>query len=261
MDGRIARRRGPGAGRSQRAEHAGHDDTVGDRGQRRRRARRLRDQRCRLRLAHVDRSERGHGRGAARSHPVEQVHARGVDQGRRRLLLLPLPGAAGRCGLRRPEPRHGAALPPDGHRSGGRRRRVLDPARTGVAVRRRGLRGRRAPRRHDRAGDRPRDAHLRRRSRRRRRSGDRATAPRGGRRPLRARRDHRPARDPADQPRGAAQPRHRGGRGRSLADRRAHPGGGRRPGARRAGRGPACLPLPPRRPPPARDLRARRAGS
>ena len=84
-------------------------------------------------------------------------------------------------------------------------------------------------------------------------------APRGGRRPLRARRDHRPARDPADQPRRAAQPGHRRGRGRSLADRRAHPGGRRRPGARRRWPGTGWPPLPPRRPPPARAVRARRA--
>ena len=106
---------------------AGHDDAVGDRGQRRRRARRAARSAtpaptgARGRVRNV-----GHRRGAARPDPVEQVHARGVDARRRRLLLRPLPGAAGRCGLRRPEPRHGAALPPARHRSGGRRRRVLD---------------------------------------------------------------------------------------------------------------------------------------
>ena len=113
----------------------GTTDAVGDRGQRERRARRVRDQRRRVGLAHVDRPPRRDRRTAARSPPVEQVHARRVDPRRRRLLLRPLPGTAGGRRVRRAEPGPRPVLSPD--RDGGvrRRRRVRDARGARVAVR------------------------------------------------------------------------------------------------------------------------------
>ena len=64
-------------------------------------------------------------RGAARPGRVEQVHVRGVDARWCRLLLRQIPGAAGRRRVRRPEPRHGAALPPPRNRHRRRRARLL----------------------------------------------------------------------------------------------------------------------------------------
>ena len=56
-----------------------------------------------------------HRRGSAGQDPVGQVRTRRVDPRRRRVLLRSVPGAARGRGLRRAEPRHGAALSPPGH--------------------------------------------------------------------------------------------------------------------------------------------------
>ncbi len=220
----------------------------------------MRDQRRRLRLAHVDGPRRGDGGDAARPDPVEQVHPRGLDDGRCRLLLRALPGAARRCGVRRPEPGHGAALSPPRHRSRARTavvfatpdepgwlfdpevsedgrllvltiERGTDPeTRIFVADLADGV---------ERATVRPlldaADAHYE------------HVATIGRRAILRTNREAPLSRVIAvdvDDPSRVA---------------RGRPGGRRRPGARHAGRRPAGLCLPPRCPPPPRDLRARRA--
>ena len=140
---------------------------------------------------------------------VEQVRVGGVDPRRRRLLLRPLPGAAGRRRLRRAEPRHGAALSPARHRSGRRPARVRDagPSPSGAS----------SPRSPTTAGSSsspsgaapiPRTAIYVADLDGRRRGRERAAAARRGRRPLRAR---SPTIDgdalPAHRPRRAARPR------------------------------------------------------
>ena len=123
-------------------ERGGHDGSRLRRGLGERRARRPRPEPRRLRLASLARPPRRHRRGAAGPGRVEQVLVRRVDARRRRLLLRPLPGAAGRRRLRRAEPDMELRYHRLGTDSADDPLVFSTPARTGLGLRARGLRRR-----------------------------------------------------------------------------------------------------------------------
>ena len=74
-------------------------------------------------------------RGPAGPHRLEQVRLGGVGARWRRIRVWPLPGAAGGRRVRRPEPQHGAAVPPPRRRRIGRPRPAGGAGGAGVGLR------------------------------------------------------------------------------------------------------------------------------
>ena len=220
VDGERAGRGGDRGPRPEPARPRRHDHAVVGRRLGERRARRVRDQRRGLRLADVDGAAGRDGRGAPGPDPVGEVRRGGLDRRRRRLLLRPLPAAARRRGVRRAEPRHGAALPPD--RDAVRRRSpgLRDARGARVDLRARGARRRPAAGHLGLPGHGPREPGVRRGPHGRRRGGGRAPRDRRGGRALRPDRDRRWPAVPRDRPGRPARTGDRGGRASTRAPSR-----------------------------------------